>query len=246
MALTTTIITSALPWVNASLTAANDVSGKISDAMVAAGFTLISDVPGASNLSRFIKLKWANCPFQIFLSAGFSYGVSSMTNYIQILGLDGTTVLATWAAGPGGTVTNTDTYMKGGTLRILAGPNTMLLKFISTDIATNNSSFGFLKFNDGNWYLWGRLVKSTLNAGILDNIVNTIHSCDTGVYYPTFLNGSYALIPWLVRVDGGGTIWNPSPLSVYSILPTNFTDSEFYVDPLGKNYFKYGTLMVSD
>ena len=217
----------------------NEIVGLMSDVLVAAGFTLVSDSVGTIYVARIINLRWGTNPYLISLTT--DTGTVGHTLLI-ILALDEVTIIKKWDSGGADY-----TAMNGGSMRILTSINTVVIKIVTLNSPTDlGTSFAFLKMSDALWYCWGKLLNTATNGGILDNITNTIHTIAASIYYNTFENGSYPLIPWMVTVDGGSTLWNVVPLSVYSIKPTNFTDGNFYVDPAAKNYFKYGNLMVTD
>jgi len=237
MSIIVTTCTSSIPFTtNANYLQKNDLIGLYAAAMVAQGFVIANDTVGSSSVPRVLTISHPNSLHNFILD-------SSTASYqpVEILlkALDGVTTLLTKQF----TVSGTMTELQGGTIRILTGPTALIVLFTGTAGAT--CCFGLLKFSNGEWRIWGPFLGINNNAGIMENLTNTIYQTLASPFYVISDSGAFAMIPWGVQVSGSSNIWDPYPLAAFSMNPSGFTNQNFYTDGV-KNYFHYGNLMISD
>lgn len=245
MSLTTTSISSAVPFAGDDMSQGNDITKNIYDALIAAGFVSTLNTVGGVSTPSNVKVKHPNSPYVIQITGSFTGTPTGQghAHIINILGVSGA-ILATLLPLNQGNV-YTGSKLQGGSIRILSGPNCLLLEIINGD-SSQKFAFAFLKFSDSLWYAWSPTLSAAGNGGILDSIIDTIHTTLLSLFYPNFFNGSSPMVPWLVQADGANTVWNVYPESVFSINPAAYSDYNFYVDSAAKNYFKYGNMMITD
>lgn len=209
MAFTTTLSSSLTE--DAQFTIENDLTGKLSTLLVQQGFSVISDVqPGTE---RIIVLKCPYTNYCLSMNVDAYYG-NQKYMWFQVIASDGVSILVN-------TNTPYNSTLQGGMLKVLSGTNSLVISVTTNTVA--NFTMAFLKFSDGNWYCW---VNTSGACGcVLDNVSGIVYSIGTLPSYPPFLNGSYPMMP--VLIQSSNNTWNVYPLSVYSILPTIFSNNLF-------------------